>query len=807
MLGFSRYEWLPAEVPGHVHSDLVRNGVIADPFVDLREIGSQWVDAEEWVYRAQFPFRPNPDLPRRVLRFEGLDTVCAISVNGVSVATHDNMFTPLELDVSELLDAGINSVEVQFESALRVGADRRRAYFEKEGLQSDLVRFDERAFVRKAPYMFGWDWGPRLVSAGIWKPVRLLEFTARITDVRITQLHLPDGAVSVACCAELEGAGAAVHYLCLKGKRPVRLLDGEPYHIANPELWWPRGMGEQVLHDVVTLLLPGQQAVDGQSLEAVSQRALDRRETRVGFRRVELKRAADRFGEEFRFEVNGRRLWCLGANWIPDHSFPSSVTRSSLEAQLRRAADMNMNMLRIWGGGVYESDDFYDVCDQLGILVWQDFPFACSYAPDDEAAQAVMRVEASVNVRRLRNHPSLALWCGNNENLVMFENKWDDPTKHPPRYHGGIIWDVTLPGVLAELDSQRPYLPTSPQGGANANADECGDQHNWDVWHGRGDWTCYSDSRARFPSEYGFASAPSRAAWLRAFSDPQAYELSRSDHPVARWHDKTKKGHATFVAFVELHYPPALDLPAWTYTSQLNQRDALRHAIEHYRRSEFAAGSLVWQLNDCWPVQSWSVVDSEGVYKAAAYELRRLHAPLMAAVEVAGITSGVCEGNACARIWAVYDNGETIARDDLLVELRDSMTGKVVGEWREPVTLNAAQRRCVVEVALTDVPLERTLLWVSFGGYDSVRPLCEPKALQVRSLKWQARQRPDELELASDGPVLDALVEVFLAGGGMTSRFFDLREAGTFTLHGISDAQRVTISTLAGRHELPVQPC
>jgi len=261
------------------------------------------------------------------------------------------------------------------------------------------------------------------------------------------------------------------------------------------------------------------------------------------------------------------------------------------------------------------------------------------------------------------------------------------------------------------------------------------------------------------------------------------------------------------VAFVELHYPPALDLPAWTYTSQLNQRDALRHAIEHYRRSEFAAGSLVWQLNDCWPVQSWSVVDSEGVYKAAAYDLRRLHAPLMAAVEVAGITSGVCEDNACARVWAVYDNGETIARDDLLVELRDSITGKVVAEWREPVTLNPAQRRCVVEVALTDVPLERTLLWVSFGGYDSVRPLCEPKALQVRSLKWQARQRPDELELASDGPVLDALVEVFLAGGGMTSRFFDLREAGTFTLHGISDAQRVTISTLAGRHELPVQPC
>lgn len=808
-LGYSRYEWLPASVPGHVHLDLIKSGVITNPFVELQEIACQWIDAEDWVYVTEFSFEPRAHLPRRVLRFEGLDTICSIALNGIVLGRHDNMFTPLELDVSAYLQEGANRLEVRFESVTRVGEMRRQAFFQREDLASDIVRFDERAFVRKAAYMFGWDWGPRLVSAGIWKPVRLLEFAARIVDVKVTQTHLSDGSVRVHCAAQTEGTGRVVHYLRFQEERPVRIEDDASCLLTQPEVWWPLGMGEQPLYELETLLLSScteHSATEQQQLPHESQ-VLHRQVTRVGLRRLALVKEKDEFGESFRFEVNGRRMWCLGANWIPAHSFPSCVTRSRLREHLARAADMQMNMLRVWGGGLYESDDFYDTCDELGILVWQDFPFACSYAPDDQDAQQVMLVESAANVRRLRNHPSLAVWCGNNENLQMFHNKWDDSSKHPPRYYGERLWHETLPLVLAELDPARPYLPTSPHLGANPNADECGDQHNWDVWHGRGDWCFYSDSKARFPSEYGFASAPCRSAWEAMFSERADWARYEVHHPVARWHDKTKKGHETFVGFVELHYPHASDLRQWTYTSQLNQRDALRHAIEHYRRSRFAAGSLIWQLNDCWPAQSWSVMDSTGAYKAAAFELRRLHAPLLAAVELVGAGPGVrgVSTTPLARIWAIHDNSPSALRDELCVELRDSVTGEIVQKWCESIELEPSQRKCAVELTLSNSALNRTLLWVTFGGFQSVRSLCEPKQTQWHSALWQACRNAEGILLRSDGPATDVFVEPIGVGAASDLNLVSLPEAGTVALPALGGVERLAITTLAGTVEIDIE--
>ncbi|HLV66801.1 MAG TPA: hypothetical protein VKY73_13360 [Polyangiaceae bacterium] len=786
-LGFSTLEWLPARVPGHVHLDLVRAGVIADPFAHAHELGCQWVDEEDWSYRTSFSFVPDPELPRRVLRFEGLDTVATVSLNGEVVAEHDDMFVPLEVDVSTRLRTGENELRVDFASAARVGRERRARYLEQEGLPETVERFPERAFVRKAQYMFGWDWGPRLVSAGIWKPVTLIEHRGRIRTVRVLQRHLSDGSVELCFFSDIDGEGTVLH--ALEGHAGF-VEDGAPLRVERPELWWPAGHGAQHLYTVESVLVPeGTRATS-----EVEHVALDGRAMRIGLRTVRLVREPDRFGESFELEVNGRRLYALGANWIPDHSFPSVVSEARVRRALERARDLGMNMLRVWGGGVYESDAFYDAADELGLLVWQDFPFACSYYPDDAAAERVLRAEARAEVARIQHHASLALYCGNNENLTMWQDKWGVPADHPPRYYGEALYERVLPEVLKELDPERPYVPSSPAGGERANSGGTGDQHYWDVWHGRGDYPYYADSTARFSSEFGFAAAPGPRAFARMVPDtPEPLSLDVR-HPIARFHDKTAKGYDTFVGYVELHYPPARSLEEWMYTSQLNQRDALRFGIEHYRRSEFCKGSLIWQLNDCWPVQSWAVIDSEGEYKAAAYELRRLYASALASVEPVGET---------VRLWVVLDNATAALRGEAAIEVRALADGRVLARSAVDVTLAPGERRIATELAVGAFDPTTVLVVGSFAGSRTTRLLCEPKHARVPVPALRARVEDAGLVVESDVPVLD--LYLWDAGGrlALDDNFVTLPAPGRVVLRARGEPVQLLARSLAGRHPIP----
>lgn len=786
-LAFSTLEWLPATVPGHVHLDLVRHGVIADPFERLNELGCQWVDEVDWSYRTTFEYVPGT-ASRKVLRFTGLDTVCSIRLNGELVAEHDNMFVPLEVDVGTRLLPGTNQLVVEFQSATRTGLARRARYLAEEGLDPALLRFDDRAFVRKAQYMFGWDWGPRLVSAGIWGNVELLECDGRLLDVHALQKHAPDGSVELRFISEIEGSGEAIHFV--EGS-DAPLADGEVLRLQDPELWWPAGFGEQTLYRVTSLLVPkGERPKTERDAPA-----LDRRCTRIGLRRIRLLRETDDLGQSFEFEVNGRRLWAVGANWIPDSSFPAELTRERIHAQLARARDMNMNMLRVWGGGLYESEDFYDGCDELGILVWQDFPYACSYHPDDEPAREIARSEAKVAIKRLRNRASLALWCGNNENLTMFESKWADAKRHPPRYYGELIYEGVLPEVLAELDPERPYIPTSPWGGSESNGDGTGDQHYWDVWHGRGDWKFYEDSKGRFASEFGFASAPGHAAWRRIA--PQAVDPLALDvrDPAARWHDKTAKGYETFVGYVELHYPPAANLEEWVYRSQLNQRDALRHGIEHYRRSVFCKGSLIWQLNDCWPVQSWAVIDSEFRYKAAAYELRRLYAPALASIERVGSE---------VRLWTVLDNSKTAMEGRAVLELRSLTDGALLGSQEADLVLAPGERRIALRIDVSRCEPETTLVWARFGGTSTFRLLSEPKHAKLPEPRLHVRTVAAGIEIETDVPVVDLFVWDEAEKVVLNDNFVTFAEPGKLTLRATGTPTRLAARSLRGRHALPL---
>lgn len=787
-LGYCNREWLPAQVPGHVHLDLVRNGVIADPFGARAELGCQWVDETAWVFKTGFSFTPDAQRPRRVLRFEGLDTVCRVSLNGKAIASHDNMFVPLEVDVSEALQVGQNELRIEFDSSARVGRERRARYLAQEGLPDDVARFDERAFLRKAQYMFAWDWGPRLVSAGIWRGVTLIEHAARLLDVHVQQKHLHDGRVELSLSSRIEGEGQVVHVI---DGVPQPVLDGQRIVIERPELWWPAGLGAQKLYAVQSFLVP-LGVTRREELEAC---ALDARVQKIGLRRLRLLRERDAQGESFEFEVNGLRLWALGANWIPDHSFPSVVDRARIELQARRALDMNMNMLRVWGGGVYESDEFYSVCDELGLLVWQDFPFACSYVPDDEAEQAVMRVEARVNIERLRNHPSLAIWCGNNENLTMWQSKWGKPQPQPSRYYGEKLYDGTLPEAVAAFDPGRPYVASSPIGGDNANDGNIGDQHYWDVWHGRGDWKFYKDSTGRFASEFGFASAPGHSVWRKIFpADP---DWSRRDvrDPIARWHDKTAKGYDTYVGYVELHYPVSRDLEEFTYYSQLNQRDALRFGIEHFRRTPGCRGSLIWQLNDCWPVQSWAVVDSDGAYKAAAFELRRLYAPAHQSLDFE-------VGAESVKLWTVLDNAHAPARGEAVLEARRLSDGALLERWTQHVELRPGERSISIEAKVSHLPSEQTLVSATFLGRSTFRLLCEPKHAKLETPRLRLSRHVDGVLVETDRPLVDLFVWDAAGQLELLDNFVTLAGPGQALLRARGSAHRLHARSLAGRHSI-----
>jgi beta-mannosidase len=787
-LGYITLEWLPAQVPGHVHADLIRHGVIADPYTRMAELGAQWVDEEDWSYRRTFQFSPDAELPARVLRFEGLDTVCRVLLNGEVIAEHDNMFLPLELDVSARLKAGQNELRIDFQSAARVGRERQALYFAREGLPADVARFPERSFVRKAQYMFAWDWGPRLVSAGIWRSVSLLEHSARLLDVRALQVHHSDGGVELRFESEIEGAGEVMHQV--EGIEGL-IRDGQSVRVPAPELWWPAGMGEQKLYRVESFLVRRA----SKDVADARRRCLDRREQRIGLRTLRLLRERDRHGESFAFEVNGRPLYAVGANWIPDDCFPGLVDRARLRGQLERARDMNMNMLRVWGGGLYESDDFYELADELGLLVWQDFPFACAYVPDDEAAQAAVRPEAEANVRRLRNHPSLCLWCGNNENLTMWHSKWDRPRPQPSRYYGEHIYDVTLPDVVARLDPERAYIASSPIGGENANDGGVGDQHYWDVWHGRGDWKHYQDSTGRFASEFGFAAAPGRSVWRRIYGD--LAELGRDVRDrTARWHDKTGKGYDTYVGYVALHYPESSNLEHFVYTSQLNQRDALRFGIEHFRRAAFCRGALIWQLNDCWPVQSWAVLDSDGVYKAAAYELRRLYAPALISIE------GVEAQRGSVRVWTILDNTVSSVSGELTLEARRLADGRVLESWSREVSLSPGERRIALEVETAKLSAEETVLVARFNGSETTRLLSEPKAARLPEPRLIATRHPDGLLIETNVPVIDLFVWDDIGEATFVDNYVTLVSPGAHLLRVRGDVVAPQARSLRGRHPI-----
>ncbi|MCL2560866.1 MAG: glycoside hydrolase family 2 protein [Rikenellaceae bacterium] len=706
------HNWYPATVPGVVHTDLMANGIIEDPFMRLGERAVQWVDKEDWIYRTTFDMDAATfDMENITLIFKGLDTYADVTLNDSLIVNADNMFREWSADVKGLLKPTGNELQIHFHSPIRIAMPMWEATPWREIIESGNDQsaqgglFNRRVgvFTRKAGYHYGWDWGPRLVTSGIWRPVVLeawndalidnvfyqqLSVNERRADVQVTVTtnvtqSIPNGEIIIT--NRTDGRRVA-HY---RG----RLDKGEnertlTFTMNRPRLWWTNGLGEPHLYDFVVEVKAGD-------------RTLDVHEQKLGIRSLRLVIEEDKWGESHYFELNGVPVFMKGANYIPCDNFLPRVTDEIYERTIRDAVESNYNMLRVWGGGIYENDIFYELCDRYGILVWQDFMFACALYPFEGEIVENIKEEARQNVRRLRNHTCLALWCGGNENVDMWFN-WGVRRRyerHDPQW-AETVWGEqynlyfnVLPAIVAKYHPGIAYTPSSPYSDEQGTrSEDRGTTHDWDVWGRALEFDLYNTKRSRFFSEYGFQGFPPFQSVVR-FA-PEERDWSATSEVMLAHQRAGTNGNQKIDAMLARDYGAPRDFFAFLYMSQLMQADAMRLAMESHRRQmPRCMGSLIWQHNDCWPAVSWAGRDWYGTWKAQQYAIRRAFSEV--------IISPV-EEDGMLRLYTVSDRLRP-ANGVLTVRTVDLQTGEMHVMDERPVRAAANNSTVVWEHAAEEL--------------------------------------------------------------------------------------------------------
>ena len=610
-------EFLPASVPGSVYHDLMQNGKMDDPF--WRDNFPKALKRMDHDYEYKTEFAADKALLKSdavLLRFEGIDTVADVFLNGEKLGHTENMHRTFEFEVKDLLKEEGNELRVLLHSPTR---------FIKEEYKHNVADGSEEAMVgfanlRKTHCMFGWDWGPRLPDAGLWRPVKLLGIEkARVDSVYVTQKH-EDGKVTLHfdVDADVYDREALMGYTVLitdpDGKETLCKGSPEEIVIERPQLWWPNGFGAQQLYTVEVRLYAGGKQVDAWK-------------KRIGLRTLTMHIEKDAYGESFAHEVNGVQVFAMGADYIPEDSIFPRINEARTRELLRQCKEAHFNTIRVWGGGYYPDDWFYDACDEMGLMVWQDFLFACAVYNLTDEFEDNIRAEFADNIKRLRHHASLALWCGNNE-MEMFVERglW---VKTPIQKSDYVkMYEYILPKVLKELDPQTFYWPASPSSGGgfdDPNGFDRGDVHYWDVWHGNVPFTDYRRYYFRYLSEFGFQSFPS-VETVKTFALP---EDCNPFSYVMEKHQRNNAANGKIMNYLYQTYLYPTSFDAFVYASQLLQADAIRYGVEHFRRNRGRCmGAVYWQLNDCWPVISWASIDYCGRWKALHYAAKRFFRPL-----------------------------------------------------------------------------------------------------------------------------------------------------------------------------------
>ena len=623
-------DWFNATVPGCVHTDLLANKLIEDPFYRDNEKKQQWIDKKDWEYRTTFKVTPQTLERENVeLVFEGLDTYAVVYLNEQLVLKADNMFRTWRVNAKPALKAGENTLRIVFRSPINEILPVMAKLNYQLPASNDQGE-KTSPYTRKAPYHYGWDWGPRFVTSGIWRPVSLEAWDgARVDNIQVVVKKISADVAELTANVEVEAkaAGAAIILLenltdkAAAGKQQINLQPGSNrvtfnFTVTNPKVWWPNGLGAQPIYTF-------------RARSLVNGRVTGEKSTRTGLRTLELRQQRDEAGQSFMFVINGIPVFAKGGNWIPVDSFPTRITKDKYRFLLESVRDTNMNMLRVWGGGIYEADEFYEMCDEMGILVWQDFMFACSMYPGNQEFLDNVRAEAIDNVKRLRNHPSIVLWAGNNEVETAWRNwgwrqnlpatLWDDYLKI---FHG------VLQEVTAQFDPSRVYWPSSPHGGLDDDPESLrsGDLHYWQVWHASKPFSEYETQTPRFMSEYGFQSFPNIET-VKSYTIPSDRDI---ESPIMLAHQRHPRGNQLVREYMLREYAQPKDFESFLYVSQVLQAEGIRVGAEHLRRiMPHNMGSLYWQIDDCWPVASWSSIDYYGRWKALQYYARRFYNDLL----------------------------------------------------------------------------------------------------------------------------------------------------------------------------------
>jgi len=688
-------QWHPAVVPGSVHLDLLRNKLIPDPFYRDNEAKLQWIENADWEFRTTVQVTPALLAQKNVdLVFEGLDAYAKLYLNDKLILTADNMFREWRVTVKADLKPGANQLRVVFPSPIKAASE-----IASNDPWREKTRVEPKTYVRKAAYEYGWDWGPRFVTSGVWRPARLEVWDeARIPNVNIRQLDISGNVAHLLAEVEVTataagnanvaveyGVGASKH---AETSRNVQVQAGVnrvvlPIDIVNPQLWYPAGYGAQPIYKFTVQLKMGKQLQDEATVK-------------TGLRAIVLRREPDQWGRSFEFIVNGIPVFGKGADVIPFDSFPTRVTTQQYRQVLQSAVDANMNMVRHWGGGYYETDEFYDLCDELGIMIWQDFMFGNDWQPGTYDWKLNVAREAEQQLKRLRNHPSIVIWCGNNETEVALA--WNDRDKLPADVRLQMWQDYvsTFSGILAaavnRLAPETPYWPSSPSADYEQVNDkyQSGDMHDWTVWHGRVPFTDYEKHFPRFMTEYGFQSFPEMRT-VESFTLPE----DRTDifTPVMLAHQKNNAGNSIIRDYMLRDYPQPKDFASFLYASQVLQAEGIKIGAEHLRRNRpRTMGSIYWQLNDCWPVASWSSLDYYGRWKALHYYARRFYATIL-------VSPHQEAGNVA--VYVVSDKtSPTVAT--LRVRIL-SFEGAVLSDKSQPVTIAPLASKVYLTLPMLDI--------------------------------------------------------------------------------------------------------
>lgn len=780
--------WSDAKVPGTVHQDLLNHNRIPNPFYGMNEEAVQWVENEDWMYRTSFVV-DEQQLSRdaAVLEMDGLDTYADVFLNGALILRSDNMFVGHKVQVKPVLRKGVNQLLVRFRSPVKEVLPQLQTNGFDYPASNDHSPWRTSVYTRKAPYSYGWDWGIRLATCGIWRPVRLVfSDVARIDDYYVCQDAVTQAKADVDNRLEINNVTSSTVSALLKVnyhyadsdtkeiRKQIELRPGAntvslPVSIENPHLWMPNGWGEPSLYKFTASL-----SVDGVEIA--------KQERNVGLRTVRVVMDDDEHGKSFYFVVNGKPMFAKGANFIPDDALLPNVTQERYKRIFEDVKAANMNMLRVWGGGIYEDDEFYDEADRNGILIWQDFMFACSSYPHDPLFVGRVKSEAEYNIKRLRGHASLAMWCGNNE-IYEAMRYWGWQRKYSAEAFAemergyDVLFRGLLPKMVERLDNGRFYMHSSPYEAnwGRPNSWKTGDSHNWGTWHGRKPFESFDTDVPRFMSEYGFQAFPEMKT-IRTFAEEKDFEL---ESPVMNAHQKADIGNALIRQTMRLYYRVPEKFEDLVYVGLVMQGQGIRHGIEAHRRNRpYCMGSLFWQLNDSWPVVSWSSIDYYGNWKALMYQSKRAFAPIL--------INAIKEGDDLC-VYLVSDELQDHDGVRLDVELMD-FDGKVHGKWTQSGMLAANSSVLFMKKRAGELQgklsAATSLLHFTLKDKngvtlaDDVFYFAYPKdqKLPEANIETSVRRRGDAIEmtLKTDKLARDIFVEVPVQGVRFTDNFFDL---------------------------------